>query len=304
MTTTIPDKFAQTIREGYGDKGAVWLENLPSLIANYEERWSLTVRPPFANLSYNYAAPAVLADGTECVLKLGVVNPELLCEIEALRLYDGHGIVKLLQADPEAGILLLEHLHPGIPLRMVAEDEAATAIAAQVMQQLWQPVLTNYPFPTVADWARGMERLRREFDGGTGPFPKRLVKTAESLFAELLPSQAEPVLLHGDLHHWNILRATRHPWLALDPKGVVGEPAYEVGAWLRNPVDVLADWSELSSIQARRIDQFAEMLGFDRQRLIGWGIAQAVLSAWWSYEDHGYGWDTAIFCAESLLELL
>jgi streptomycin 6-kinase len=59
--------------------------------------------------------------------------------------------------------------------------------------------------------------------------PRELVATAVSLFNELLPSQSEPVLLHGDLHHWNILRATRVPWLALDPKGVVGEPAYEVG---------------------------------------------------------------------------
>lgn len=304
MTTIIPEKFAQTIREGYSDKGTAWLEALPNLISECEKRWSLTVRPPFPNLSYNYVAPAVQADGTECVLKLGVINPELLCEIEALRLYDGRGIVRLLEADPERGVLLLERLQPGIPLRLVAEDEIATAIAAGVMQQLWRPVPANHPFPTVAGWARGMERLRQEFDGGTGPFSRKLVETAESLFADLLPTQAEPALLHGDLHQWNILRATRAPWLALDPKGVVGEPAYEVGAWLRNPVDRLADWPNLKRIQARRIAQFAEILGVDRQRLIGWGIAQAVLSAWWSYEDHGHGWDAAIVCAESLLGLL
>jgi streptomycin 6-kinase len=304
MITTIPKKFAQTIREGYGERGVVWLENLPNLIADCEKRWSLAVQPPFPDLSYNYAAPAVRADGMECVLKIGVVNPELLCEIEALRLYDGHGIVRLLAADPEQGILLLERLRPGTPLVTVADDEVATAVAAQVMRQLWRPVPPDHPFPTVANWARGMERLRREFDGGTGPFPTKLVETAESLFADLLPSQAEPVLLHGDLHHWNILRATRAPWLALDPKGVVGEPAYEIGAWLRNPIDRLTHWPDLKRIQARRIDQFAEVLSSDRQRLVGWGIAQAVLSAWWSYEDHGHGWDGAIVCAESLLGLL
>lgn len=304
MSIIIPEKFAQTIREVYGDKGAAWLENLPDLIADYEKRWSLTVRSPFPNLSYNYVAPATRADGSECVLKLGVVNPELLCEIEALRLYDGHGIACLFEADAKRGILLLERLHPGVPLRLVADDEIATAIAAKVMQQLWQPVPPDHPFPTVANWARGMDRLRQEFDGGTGPFPRKLVETAVSLFNDLLPSQAEPVLLHGDLHHWNILRAVRAPWLALDPKGVVGEPAYEVGAWLRNPIDRLLHLSNLPRIQAKRIDQFVKILGFDRQRLIGWGIAQAVLSAWWSYEDHGHGWDGAIVCAESLLGLL
>lgn len=209
MTTIIPEKFAQTIREGYSDKGTAWLEALPNLIGECEKRWSLTVRPPFPDLSYNYVAPAARADGTECVLKLGVVNPELLCEIEALRLYDGRGIVRLLEADPERGVLLLERLQPGIPLRLVADDEIATAIAAGVMQQLWRPIPANHPFPTVAGWARGMERLRQEFDGGTGPFSRKLVETAETLFADLLPSQAEPALLHGDLHHWNILRAAR-----------------------------------------------------------------------------------------------
>ncbi len=299
----IPEKFAQTIREGYGERGTDWLKNLPNLIADCEKRWSLTVGAPFANLSYNFVVPASRADGSDCVLKLGVVNPELLCEIEALRLYDGRGIARLLEADPECGALLLERLQPGIPLRLVAEDEIATAIAAGVMQQLWRPVPANHPFPTIADWARGMERLRQEFDGRTGPFPRNLVETAVSLFNDLLPSQAEPILLHGDLHHWNILRAKRAPWLALDPKGVVGEPAYEVGAWLRNPIDRLTNWPDLPRIQARRIDQFADILDLDRQRIVGWGIAQAVLSAWWSYEDHGRVGEVAITCAESLMGL-
>jgi streptomycin 6-kinase len=109
---------------------------------------------------------------------------------------------------------------------------------------------------------------------------------------------AEPVLLHGDLHHWNILAAGRQPWLALDPKGIVGEPAYEVGALLRNP-----DLMPLQ-VQERRVDQLTAELGFDRYRILGWGIAQAVLSAWWSYEDHGHGWESAVACAEILAALL
>lgn len=199
-------------------------------------------------------ARAIRADGTDVVLKVGVPNPELLTEIAALRLYDGHGIVRLIHR-----------------------------------------------------WAAGMERLRGHFGGGAGPLPVRLVETAESLFAELLASMDEPVLLHGDLHHWNILSAEREPWLALDPKGVVGEPAYEVGALLRNPLPGLLDTPNPGRILARRVDQLAEELGFDRQRLIGWGVAQAVLSAWWSIEDHGEhreGWKEAMTCAELLAERL
>ena len=114
---------------------------------------------------------------------------------------------------------------------------------------------------------------------------------------------AEPMLLHGDLHHDNILSAERQPWLAIDPKGIVGEPAYEVGALLRNPWSVLLDMPQPGRILARRVDQLAEELGFDRARIVGWGIAQAVLSAWWCLEDHYPGWEFSIGCAELLAEL-
>jgi streptomycin 6-kinase len=299
----LPDSFVRTISEAFGAKGVAWLKRLPALVAECERRYALTILPPFA-LSYNYVAPAVRADGADVALKLGVPNPELLTEIVALRHYGGRGIVQLLDADEEQGILLLERLKPGTTLLSLADDEEATAIAAQVMGRLWRPPPAGHSFPSVARWAAGMARLRHEFDGGSGPFPARLVALAEALFADLLGSMGGPVLLHGDLHHENILRAERQPWLALDPKGVVGEPAYEVGALLRNPLPQLLSWTRPERVQARRVDILAEILGFDRQRMVAWGVAQAVLSAWWSYEDHGHGWEPAIACAELLAKLM
>jgi streptomycin 6-kinase len=293
----VPKAFARTIVDVFEQDGAAWLERLPATIADCERRWSLVVAPPVPNLSYNYVAPAVRSDGAEVILKLGVPHSELRAEIAALRLYDGQGCARLLDADLENGYLLLERLRPGTPLADLADDETATAIAAEVMRQLWRPVPPDHAFPTVARWAEGMQRLRAEFDGGAGPFPIRLVEKAERLFAELLGSMKGPVLLHGDLHHWNILSAERRSWLALDPKGVVGEPAYEVGALLRNRLDVAADIRRLT---VRRIDQLAEALGFDRERLLGWCLAQAMLSAWWSYEDHGSGWEEMVGFAEML----
>lgn len=300
----LPDKFARTMTELHGAAGAEWLDSLPSLVADFAGRWSLNVLPPFEPLSYNYVAPALRADGTDVVLKVGVPNPELLTEIEALRLYAGHGIVQILEADPDRGALLLERLKPGTPLSTLADDERATSIAAQVMRQLWRPVPAEHPFPSLAKWTAGMRRLRDHFEGGTGPFPIPLVEMAENLFAELMGSMAQPVLLHGDLHHDNILSAERQPWLALDPKGIVGEPAYEVGALLHNPRPQLLAAPHPDRMLARRVDQLTEELGFDRSRIVGWGLAQAVLSAWWSFEDHGHGWEWAIACAELLARLV
>jgi streptomycin 6-kinase len=299
----IPEEFIRTTVDLYAEEGLAWLKGLPALIDECARRWSLTVEPPFA-LSYNYVAPAVRADGTPVVLKVGFPTGEPLDQIAALRIYDGHGMTQLLESDQERGAMLLERLLPGVPLNQLESDEQATAIAAQVMRELWQGPAgsppADHPFPTVADWAAGMQRMREHFGGTSGPFPARLVDEAESLFAELLGSQAAPVLLHGDLHHENILSARRAPWLALDPKGILGEPAYEVGALLRNPLPQLLQRPDPGRVMARRIDQLAEALGIDRARIRGWGLAQAVLSAWWSVEDHGYGWEDTIACAELL----
>ena len=296
----IPSRFARTQVELYGTAGAEWLKRLPILIAECEQRWSLTVGAPFEPLSYNFVAPAVRANGKDVVLKVGFPNPELLSEIEALRIFDGRGIVQLLKAYRDQGVMLLERLKPGTPLSSIINDQRVTSIAAQVMRQLWRPVPPGHSFPTVEKWAAGLNRLRQRFDGGTGPLPSHLVEEAERLFEELIGSMDEAALLHGDLYHDNILAAERQPWLALDPKGLVGEPAYEVGALLRNQLPQDLKTPQASRILRRRIDQFAEELGFDRQRLRAWGLAQAVLSAWWSIEDHGYGWEQAMACAELL----
>jgi streptomycin 6-kinase len=301
--TIIPENFARTMAEVYGEEGVAWVAGLPALLERCAARWGLTLEPPYT-LSYNYVAPAVRAGGTPVVLKVGWPGQELRTEIAALRVYDGHGIAQLLDADPDWGALLLERLTPGTMLSEVPDDAEATRIAAGVMRQLWRSLSPDHGFRSVADWAAGLAKVRPHFGGGTGPLPAPLVERAEALFAELLPSQAPPVLLHGDLHHWNILAAQREPWLALDPKGIAGEPAYEVGALLRNQIPRLLAMPDPHRAMARRIDILAAELGFDRARLVGWGLAQAVLSAWWSIEDHGYGGEEALTCAELLLPLL
>lgn len=291
----ISNGFTQKIIDLHGEAGAAWLSRLADTIAECEGRWSVKVMPPFAPLSYNYVAPAVRADGTEVVLKLGVPHYDLKMEMEALRLFDGHGIVRLLKVDFDLGAMVLERLKPGSSLSKVVDDGKATSIAVQVMKQLWVPPPLEHQFPTVSDRAAGLERLRGRFGGATAPLPVALVERAEALFSDLIGSMGKPVLLHGDLHHFNILSAVREPWLAIDPKGVIGEPEYEVGAFLRNH---LVSQTQPERLLTRRADQFADELGFDRGRILGWGLAQAVLAAWWSFEDSGQVWDDAITCAE------
>jgi streptomycin 6-kinase len=307
VTADIPARFARVMIELHGDTGQTWLDELPTRIAEYERRWAIQAEPPFANLSYNYVAPAVRADGSQVILKLGVPHPELTSEIAALRLWGGHGCAQLIASDLEGGALLLERLLPGGMLLDLTDDDEATFIAAQVMRALWcpaPPAPEDEVFPTAARWASGLGRLRANYDGGTGPLPAEMVERAEALFSELPASSGAPMLLHGDLHHENILAAERAPWLAIDPKGLIGEAEYEVGALIRNPLPRLLELPDVTATLERRFDILAETLGFDRQRMIAWSYAQAILSAWWHVEDHGQGWEPTIALAERLAPLL
>jgi len=265
------------------EAGRAFLQRLPGIVEECAERWSMTVGPAYPGLSHNWVAPAITADGARAVLKVGFADdPEFQCEIEALRLYDGDGAVRLFAALPEMGAILIEQAAPGTTLLDV-EDATATETVAFVMRRLWRPLPADHGFPTVARWALAFARLRTQHGGGTGPLPGRLVARAEEVFAAFLAEGREQVLLHGDLHHTNVLAAAREPWLAIDPKGLAGEREYEVGAFLRNPLD-LASRPGAAATLDRRLDTFATMLGFDRERMRLWAMAQAVLSAVWTLE--------------------
>jgi streptomycin 6-kinase len=302
--TSFPPNFVSININERGAVGVEWLKQLPSVIADCERRWDITIRPPFAGLSYNYAAPAVRADGTSLAIKICCPDVEVVREINALRHYGGVGSVELFGFDLDLGVLLMEQIQPGDMLSSIEDDTKTTSIAASVMRQLRHPVPAEHSFIYVEDWARGMVRLRNEFNGGTGPFPLHLVDQAERLFAELLPSQATPIVLHGDLHHFNILSAQRQPWLSIDPKGVIGEPAYEVGALIRNPIPQILVEPNLAAILKRRIEQLSDELALDRQRIYGWSLAQAVLSAWWTYEDTEGNVDQEFFKFLAFTEVL
>lgn len=201
-------------------------------------------------------------------------------EIAAAEWFGGHGAARVLSVDRGRGEIVLERVKPGTPLRELAfaDDEAATAAAADVMRELWRPPAADLAFPTVQEWGELLEPGSR----------------AAGVFAELCESMAPLVVLHGDLHHDNILRSGFEGWLAIDPKGVVGEPAYETGALLRNPFPGLFELGDPARVAQRRVHQLSELLGFDEARVFGWAYAQAELAAAWSVDD---GDDPSFFLA-------
>ena len=298
----LSEEFKERISNTFGEAGAVWLKELPGLLQDCFREWSLMPESSPDCLTFNYVLFVRRENGEKLVLKAGVPNHELNSEIAALKVYAGEGAVKLLDSDSQRGFLLLERLQPGTMLLEEEDDKKATTLAIEVMQRLWKKAPEQHAFLSVRDWGRGFERLRRTFKCGSGPFPEVLVSKAERLFAELCDSMEPDVVLHGDLHHWNIMKHGEE-WLAIDPKGIVGEPAYEIGAWMRNPYTEIPKIPDLKKFQKRRLEQFAAELGFDRRRLRDWSFAQEMLSAWWSYEDKCGGLQESITLAEILSEI-
>lgn len=296
----LPEAFIQHNLAAFGEVGASWLQRLPEILATLVQRWDLVLGPPFP-LSYNYVAPVQRADGSAAVLKVGTPNEELRQEMLALRRYAGDGICRLLQADEDRYAMLLERVLPGETLVSLARtaDEAATRVAARIMRRLWRPVSLDEGFLPIGVWFENAFRRHRAEYGGAGPFPADVFLRAEALARELLDATAAPVLLHGDLHHDNILSAERSPWLAIDPKGVTGDSGFDVGQFLLNPD--FGGAQVRRPILCRRLAVFAEELNEDRRRLRDWAFVENVLSACWSAEDGGAGWRTAITAAETLL---
>ena len=294
MIPVDPSGCARKIIDVHGPAGVVWLANLPALVAEAAARWSLTVLPPFPELSYNYVTPVVGPGGEPLALKAGVPHRELWDESDALRLFDGRGIARLVAADRALGLLLLERVLPGDSLWTVADDDEQARVVAQVLRALDGVELPDgHSFRTIGQLARGLERLRVTFGGDTGPFPAERVERAESLFRELVAGPVAVRLIHGDLNPGNILRARRAGWLAIDPKGYAGDPLWDVATFLNDPPRDLSP-DELRRLQARRVALLAEALGVMRGDILAWAEAHAVLSAWWSYEDHGVGWERAV----------
>ena len=246
---------------------AAWLARLPGVIDALERRWSLTIGPPFDGdeVSCAWVAPVTIADGTAAVLKVGMPHMEAEHEIDGLRFWNGDGSVRLLDADDALGAMLLERCEPGTALSMRPETEQDTVIAG-LLRRMWRSPLTSAPF-------RPLSAMTAFWSAETSTqselWPDRgLVGEGLRLFEELPQSAPAHVLLVTDLHAGNVLRAQREPWLVIDPKPFVGDPAYDATQHLLNCP------ARLRSNPHGTIARMSELLGVDHERVRLWTFAR------------------------------
>jgi len=222
-------------------------------------------------------------DGRRVVLKLTKSAGDEARSGQVLRAFGAAGAVRVYEA--EVGAVLLERLDPGeelVSLVRRGDDDQATRILADVIARL-----KDHEAPagtmTVAEYGRAFDWYVRTDDRQV---PAELVREAHADYADLAATQHTTMLLHGDLQHYNVLCDNKRGWLAIDPKGVVGELEYEVGALMRNPIELPELYTSRATIE-RRLEILTSLLPLDRSRTLRWCFAQAVLSAVWGVED-GY----------------
>ncbi|MGM0836995.1 MAG: aminoglycoside phosphotransferase family protein [Bacillota bacterium] len=297
----IPEWFQKKMVDVFGEAGKIWLTNVESTMRFCEKEWKLQIEGPVSNLSYNYVLHAKDANGTPVMLKLGVPSFDFSNEIRTLKVYGGKGCARLLEADEERGAMLLEKLVPGTMLSVEKDEKAAVLQFIEVWKAIRRPVPAECKSPTILDWASGLVRYNNMHKSGDGPIEGSYIEMAQTYFQELSETSDGVELLHGDLHHENILYDDKKGWLAIDPKGVVGDPYFDLISYMGNH---LLTKENPKMLLEQRVAWITEALSLDRERLLKAGVAMGILSACWAIEDQEPGWEQAYTCAKWFKEIM
>jgi len=276
MAFTVPEYLAGTARCDRGVRD--WITGLPAIVAALADRWSLRVGEPFQpGGQCSWTAPVTGPAGASLVLKVGFRSPtgEERDEAAALRLWQGNGAVRLYAADESesAYALLIERCVPGTPLGQALPEPEQDQVVAGLLRQLWAQPHTAYPFRPLtqmcAAWAGEFEQ-NYAAAGPADRLDPGLARAGIALFRSLPQTAGRHALLCTDLHGDNVLAAVRTPWLVIDPKPYIGDPAYDVLQHMLNCENRLA--ADPAALALR----MADLAGLDGGRVRQWLFARSV----------------------------
>jgi len=252
-------------------EGRDWLRQLPCIIDACLQRWALRLDRPYRQSNVSLVFPATRTDGLSVVLKFQFPHSECTHEAEALRRWSGNGAVQLLDSDSALNALVLERCEPGEHLSRVKPD-IALEVLTELLPRLW--VNGGEPFVTLREKAASWtEDLPASWERAGRPFEVGLLDAALSALAVLPDSQGRQVLVHQDLHGDNVLRAAREPWLAIDPKPLVGEREFSLAPIVRS-----YEFGHSREHVTQRLDKLTSNLGLNRERARLWSLVQTL--AW------------------------
>ncbi|MFC4503772.1 MULTISPECIES: aminoglycoside phosphotransferase family protein [Streptomyces] len=280
----VPETFVRTTVDREGEPGAHWLAGLPALLGELTDRWGCVPDGDVVHGGVGIVVPVATPDHGPAVIKVSYPHPGNDHEPDAFAAWGGHGAVRLYARDDSRYAMLLERVHSD-SLAEVEDVEEVARVAGRVARRLAVPA-PSAELPRLRDmvarWADELRLDRRELEHA---LPGRVIDAALATARELGPSQPS-LLVHGDLHARNILRAEREPWLAVDPKGWVGDPAYDAGTLLK-PLALRILPADALKTAHRLMDLFSEEAGLDRERVGRWAHFQIVRACFWG-RRHGF----------------
>lgn len=279
--------FLSNIHNICGDVGKLWLTELPKTIQRLSKQWHFDFLHPLFNLSYCFVGLVKMQEnGQTAVLKMACESIGAV-EREVAWLQSMVQGVPLVYAYDEAhNAYLMEHLVPGESLKALVQaghDDMATHIICDVIKSLQSTSLSADSLSTVS--FKHLSELIVDFNHLDGVCDPKVLSKAKSLFHDLTTDRSYDVILHGDLHHGNII-SCGEGWKAIDPHGYVGDPVAEVGAMIRNPYDGFLGERPQKDMIARRIDIMKDELSFDLEKMKAWMFCITVLSVAWTFEGH------------------
>ena len=278
----IPEALARGTIDREGEPGASWAAALPAIVADLLERWRCVPDGAVTHGGVGLIVPVrQLADDGEqraAVIKVSFPHPGNVAEPDAFEAWDGHGAVRLYERDDEHFAMLLERAHTSTLVQVADHDEVAR-IAGRLNRRLAIPAPPGLPRlrERADEWDESLRRDSREF---TDAVPRAAVDAALATVRELGREQPE-LVVHGDLHTRNILRADREPWLAVDPKGYVGDPAHDGGMLLKAHVFELSREQDPGKAALRLLEVFSDAAELEYDRVRRWANFQVVSSLFW-----------------------
>lgn len=301
---SIPGSFRDKILRMFRDRGEAWINKLPYLLEEIIRKWELTECKIEDNLSIHFICYAHSPKYGDVVLKTGVPHLELFSGMDALLRYEGKHACTLLEADREQGAMLMERIFPGTRLRDEPDFRQRIRVGTYLAGSLPVAIHGRHDFPTYQQqMEKAFERARLEKRAGE-EFISMLCH-AEDLYEEILSFNRPRVLLHGDLHHENILLDASGNWKVIDPQGRIGEQCLEAGRFLFNEWRWFGATGDLKHM-SECISSFAKALGESRRTIAASCFLDYALSSCWTLEDGGEPEDIkgAIQQMKILLELL
>lgn len=216
---------------------------------------------------------------SEIFIKKSNDIPQLKSEYEMLLSLNGEHCCKVISFDEKEGQLIEERIIPGTTLRKEKSLEKRLEVLGEIFYAIHKPKTEG---KTYLDWLAGSKNYCKN-----NPVGEEWTKRAElgySICLEMFEKYSERFLLHGDLHHDNILLKEDDTYVMIDPKGVIGPAILDLPRFILNEIET--DYEEPATEHvAKVIERMSQQFEYPLEDVQRCFVMETILANIWCMED-------------------